>query len=45
MLFRSPEDGDDVTELLEHADEAMFMAKQLGKSNFRFYGGGMGKQA
>ena len=41
----SPEDGDDVTELLEHADEAMFMAKQLGKSNFRFYGSGMGKQA
>lgn len=32
-----PEDGDDVQSLIKHADNAMYLAKNLGKNNFQFY--------
>jgi predicted signal transduction protein with EAL and GGDEF domain len=32
-----PADGDDVDELLAHADAAMYEAKRLGKNTFQFY--------
>jgi len=35
----TPEDGTNYSELLAHADEAMYAAKSAGKSTFRFYRG------
>lgn len=32
-----PEDGNDVTTLLKHADTAMYAAKEDGRNNFRFF--------
>ncbi len=32
-----PNDGDNVQQLLKHADIAMYRAKSLGKNNFQFY--------
>ena len=32
-----PQDGDDADTLIQHADSAMYDAKQLGKNRFRFY--------
>ncbi|MEW6445678.1 MAG: putative bifunctional diguanylate cyclase/phosphodiesterase [Pseudomonadota bacterium] len=32
-----PSDGDDTQTLLQHADAAMYLAKEQGKNNFRFY--------
>ena len=32
-----PEDGADVTALMEHADTAMYLAKERGRNNFQFY--------
>ncbi|HEU4709057.1 MAG TPA: EAL domain-containing protein, partial [Methylophilaceae bacterium] len=32
-----PKDGDDVSTLLKHADLAMYQAKEMGSSSFRFY--------
>jgi diguanylate cyclase (GGDEF)-like protein/PAS domain S-box-containing protein len=32
-----PSDGDNVEELLKHADSAMYHAKQTGRNNYQFY--------
>ena len=32
-----PSDGDDFQTLLQHADAAMYLAKEYGKNNFQFY--------
>ncbi|MDP2761012.1 MAG: EAL domain-containing protein [Sideroxyarcus sp.] len=32
-----PDDGTDMETLLQHADAAMYQAKQAGRNNFRFY--------
>ena len=32
-----PDDGDNVNDLLKHADVAMYKAKDLGRNNFQFY--------
>ena len=32
-----PEDASDAEELLKHADEAMYMTKQAGRNDYRFY--------
>lgn len=40
-----PEDGDDATTLLKHADVAMYNAKQAGSNNFQFYVDAMNAQA
>jgi predicted signal transduction protein with EAL and GGDEF domain len=32
-----PQDGDDAETLLRHADAAMFLAKEQGRSGFRFH--------
>ncbi|MBD5803183.1 diguanylate cyclase [Aromatoleum evansii] len=37
-----PQDGEDVDELIRHADVAMYAAKQRGRSNFQFFHGGPG---
>jgi diguanylate cyclase (GGDEF)-like protein len=41
----SPGDGSNVDELLEHADVAMYRAKQQGRTAYQFYTGEMGSQA
>jgi len=40
-----PEDGDDATALLEHADTAMYHAKQMGRDNGQFYRAALTEQA
>ncbi|EIJ41504.1 PAS domain S-box/diguanylate cyclase (GGDEF) domain-containing protein [Beggiatoa alba B18LD] len=40
-----PEDGDDIDELLKHADNAMFEAKQQGRNNYLFYSKPMNVEA
>ncbi|QGX03482.1 putative bifunctional diguanylate cyclase/phosphodiesterase [Beggiatoa leptomitoformis] len=40
-----PEDGDDIDELLKHADNAMFEAKQQGRNNYHFYSKPMNVEA
>ena len=32
-----PENGEDVNTLIKHADSAMYLAKDMGKNNFRYY--------
>ena len=32
-----PENGEDANTLIKHADSAMYLAKDMGKNNFRFY--------
>ncbi len=32
-----PENGEDANTLIKHADSAMYLAKDMGKDNFRFY--------
>jgi len=32
-----PQDGDDISTLIKHADSAMYHAKDLGKNNFQYY--------
>ena len=33
----SPQDGDDISQLMKNADTAMYHAKERGKDNFQFY--------
>ena len=40
-----PEDGDDATTLMKHADTAMYVAKADGKGIYRFFRGSMMEQA
>ena len=40
-----PDDGDNAEELLEHADTAMYHAKQLGRDNGQFYRAALTEQA
>ncbi|MDH5330409.1 MAG: diguanylate cyclase, partial [Aquincola sp.] len=40
-----PEDGGDATALLEHADTAMYHAKQMGRDNGQFYRPALTEQA
>ena len=40
-----PDDGEQVDELLKHADTAMYHAKELGRNNYRFYNKQMTQQA
>src|SRR5437764_11488176 len=40
-----PADGRDFTELLEHADAAMYAAKEAGRGTFRFYEPALGAQS
>jgi diguanylate cyclase (GGDEF)-like protein/PAS domain S-box-containing protein len=40
-----PHDGEDATTLLQHADVAMYNAKQSGSNNFQFYVEAMNAQA
>ncbi len=40
-----PQDGEDATTLLQHADVAMYHAKQAGSNNFLFYVEAMNSQA
>jgi diguanylate cyclase (GGDEF)-like protein/PAS domain S-box-containing protein len=40
-----PNDGDDVTTLMAHADVAMYRAKDLGRNRFQFYTSSMNDQA
>lgn len=37
-----PDDGADVTELMKHADIAMYHAKESGRNNYKFYSAEMG---
>jgi len=32
-----PENGEDMNTLIKHADSAMYLAKDMGKNNFRYY--------
>lgn len=38
-----PDDGADVTELMKHADIAMYHAKESGRNNYKFYSAEMSK--
>jgi diguanylate cyclase (GGDEF)-like protein/PAS domain S-box-containing protein len=40
-----PEDGQDATALLEHADTAMYHAKEMGRDNGQFYRAALTEQA
>ena len=40
-----PNDGDHAELLLQHADMAMYQAKQQGKNNFQFFAGAMNNAA
>ncbi|HET7363481.1 MAG TPA: EAL domain-containing protein [Burkholderiales bacterium] len=40
-----PDDGRDFTELLKHADAAMYAAKDAGRGTFRFYEPALGAQS
>lgn len=40
-----PNDGDDATSLIAHADVAMYRAKELGRNTFQFYTPAMNDQA
>ena len=40
-----PDDAEDVDNLIKHADEAMYLAKQSGKNTYRSYGDVLRKQS
>jgi diguanylate cyclase (GGDEF)-like protein len=40
-----PDDGDDVTTLLKHAETAMYHAKELGRDNWQFYNAALTQRA
>jgi diguanylate cyclase (GGDEF)-like protein len=40
-----PEDGDNITSLLKHADLAMYKAKSIGRNNFQFFSHEMNEKA
>lgn len=40
-----PQDGAESTDLLKHADVAMYRAKELGKNNFQFYSPSLNKHS
>jgi diguanylate cyclase (GGDEF)-like protein/PAS domain S-box-containing protein len=40
-----PEQGEDAETLLKHADAALYLAKDSGRSNYQFYSPAMGAQA
>jgi len=40
-----PEDGEEVDELLKHADSAMYHAKAQGKNNFQFFADSMSRSS
>ena len=40
-----PNDGDDATSLLKHADTAMYVAKSAGKNQFRYFDATMNRNA
>jgi diguanylate cyclase (GGDEF)-like protein/PAS domain S-box-containing protein len=44
-IARYPADGRDFTELLKHADAAMYAAKEAGRGTYRFYEPALGAQA
>ena len=44
-IARYPDDGRDFTELLKHADAAMYAAKDAGRGTFRFYEPSLGAQS
>ncbi|MET0047359.1 MAG: EAL domain-containing protein [Sedimenticola sp.] len=39
-----PEDGEDATSLMKHADAAMYMAKKHGRDSYRYFIEGMAKE-
>ncbi|WP_272891810.1 bifunctional diguanylate cyclase/phosphodiesterase [Stutzerimonas stutzeri] len=41
----SPQDGDDISQLMKNADTAMYHAKERGKNNFQFYQAEMNARA
>jgi diguanylate cyclase (GGDEF)-like protein/PAS domain S-box-containing protein len=41
----SPQDGDDISQLMKNADTAMYHAKERGKNNFQFYQAAMNASA
>ena len=41
----SPQDGDDLSQLMKNADTAMYHAKERGKNNFQFYQADMNARA
>ena len=41
----SPQDGDDLSQLMKNADTAMYHAKERGKNNFQFYQADMNASA
>ncbi|WP_413770373.1 diguanylate cyclase domain-containing protein, partial [Vibrio vulnificus] len=41
----SPQDGNELSQLMKHTDTAMYHAKERGKNNFQFYQADMNASA